>query len=329
MKRIRQMGWIAALAAGLAWSAPGVAQAAQQGYPSRPIQLVVPYAPGGTTDALGRILAEKLQSLLGRPVVVENLSGAGSSIGAARVAQATPDGHTLLFNNMAQALVGAQYKKLPYDPIDSFEPVGLVAYLPMLLEARADFPARDLDELVAYIRKNHARMSIANGGVAGSTHLCALMIMDAIGVEMTHVPYKGAGPALVDLVGGSVDLICDSPGSSTELIKSGKLRGYALTDKTRAATLPDIPTFEEQGYPDMQLLLWHGVYAPKGTPPEVVSVLTQALQQTMADESVRDRLAALSITPEAVEDINPEALRQRIRSESQRWSPLIEQAIGR
>lgn len=318
-------GWLSAVALGSLLASPVAAWA--NNYPEKSITMVVPYSPGGTTDNVGRILAEKLSQSLGVSVVIENSAGGGSAVGAGKVARARNDGYTLLFTNLAQSLLPSLNDNLNFDPIKDFEPIGLVGELPMMLVARSDYPPADVAELVEHLKANAQNINVGNAGVGSSTHLCALVVFDSLGIDgVTHVPYKGAGPALNDLIGGELDLVCDSPGSSTGHIAAGKLKGYALTSTKRIEAMPDIPTFEEAGYPGTNLTLWHGFYAPRGTPADVIEKLSAALQKAVEDEDFEKRLAVFSIDAESAENARPEPLREKLTSETQRWGELIQRA---
>lgn len=294
-----------------------------QSWPERPVTVVVPFAVGGVTDLLGRLFAERLGRELHVTMVVENAAGAGGTIGASRVARARNDGYTVLFHNLAHSTAPALYDKLNYDPIADFEPIGLVGHLPMMVVARPDFPSKGVAELVDYLKTNEKQIMIAHAGVGSSTHLCAVMLGKAIGITPNLVAYKGAGPALMDLVGGQVDLMCDSPGSSSPYVTTGRLRGYAVSGSRRVAAFASIPTFEEEGVKGMDLSLWHGFYVPKGTPQAVVDKLSAALRAALRDPAMVDRMAQVGIEAEQPENGRPEPLRARLAEEIERWIRLL------
>ena len=233
------------------------ASLAQTDYPAKPITIVIPFPPAGSTDVLGRILAQTMTKLLGQSVLVENTGGAGGTIGAARVARAAPDGYTVLFHNMAQASAPALYSKLTYDPVNDFEPVGIVNDMPMILVARKNFPADGLAGLLAYAKTNPGKINFASAGVGATSHLCEVLMASISGSKWTHVPYKGTGPALVDVLGGQVDLICDQPASTFGHIKSGAIKPIAVATKARLKALPEVATFTESGMPGFELAVWH------------------------------------------------------------------------
>src|SRR6185312_16335435 len=232
---------------------------AQDTYPSRPITLVVPYAPGGGSDLLGRVLAEGLRTRLGETVVVQNLAGAGSVVGSQQVAKAKPDGYTLLINHMGLSTVPALYKKVAFDPLASFEFVGLYAEAPMMIMARKAFA-----ELVDYVKAHPDKFTMASAGMGSATHLCAILFQQVVGVPITIVQYKGAGPAVIDVRSGQVDAICDLPTTTSSMVRSGEWRGYLLTAPKRLASLPDVPTSAELGVPSLDIAVWFALYAPVG-----------------------------------------------------------------
>ncbi|MFY7871665.1 MAG: tripartite tricarboxylate transporter substrate-binding protein, partial [Limnohabitans sp.] len=249
---------------GLAWCVATLAlQAAAQEFPSRPITLVMPYAPGGPGDVITRVFAGAMQKTLGQQVVVENPAGASGSIGTARVARARPDGYTLLMIHVSHATNVAMYKSLPYHPVDDFEPIGRATSGPMLIAARNGFPARNLNEFVAYARANAPRISLAHAGVGSASHLCGLMLMNALGVKFNEIPYKGTGPALNDLLGGQVDLLCDQTSGTVPSVKAGKIQAYAAAGRARIPSLPDMPAIAEAGVQGMDINISFGLYAPK------------------------------------------------------------------
>lgn len=312
--KINKLQWAAALLAGLTGAFAGT-HACAADYPEHPITVIVPYAAGGSTDALGRILARAMSVSLKQQVVIENVGGAGGTLGTARVAKAKPDGYTLLFHNMGHATAPSLYRNLPYDPVDSFAPIGGVADVPMILTARKDFPAKNFPELLAYARANEGKVTIANAGIGSTTHLCETLLTSVTKVKLMSVPYKGTGPALNDLVGGHVDLLCDQPASTTGFITKGAIKPIALATKSRIPTLPDVPTFAESGLKDFELSVWHGLYAPQGTPKPVVDKLAAALQAALRDPLVTERFASLGANVASEKMATPDALRARVKSE--------------
>jgi tripartite-type tricarboxylate transporter receptor subunit TctC len=297
-----------------------------QTYPTKTITMIVPFAAGGPTDTVARLIAQSMGAKMKQTVIVENVGGAGGTIGAARAAKAAPDGYTIFLHHIGHSTAPSLYRKLAYNAIDSFEPVGLVTDVPMTVVARKDFPARDFKEMLAYIKANKAKVTYANAGVGSASHLCGMLFMSAIGTDLTTVPYKGTGPAMNDLLGSQVDFMCDQTTNTTSQIKGGKIKGYAVTTKTRVAALPDLPTLNEAGLPGFEVAVWHGLYAPKGTPKQVVDTLSGALQVALKDPAVKQRFADLGTEPVADNRATPEALRAHLKSEIDRWNPIIAKA---
>jgi tripartite-type tricarboxylate transporter receptor subunit TctC len=304
----------------------GSSLAHAQDYPSRVITMLIPFPPGGSTDVLGRVLAETMTKSLGQQVIVQNAGGAGGTIGVGQAARAAPDGYTILFHNMAHAAAPALYPKLPYDPVAAFEPIGLVADVPMILVSRPDFPAADLGALITYAKENKDEMTFAHAGVGATSHLCSILFMSRIETEVTSVPYRGTGPALNDILGGQVDLICDQPVSTQGFIKAGTIKPYAVATKSRVASLPQVPTFQEAGLPGFELAVWHGLYAPKGTPPEAIEKLSTALQKALTDPTLKQRYAELGAEPPTQDRATPAALDAHLKAEIEKWRPIIEEA---
>ncbi|MBT2322373.1 tripartite tricarboxylate transporter substrate binding protein BugD [Variovorax paradoxus] len=313
------------LAAGLlGMQSPAVAQAP---WPDKPVTMVVPYSAGGPTDVVARMLAIPMGKSLGQTVVVENTVGAGGTIAPARVAKAKPDGYTILIHHMGMATAPALYKKLPYDPLKDFEYIGQVMDVPMTLLSRKDFPANNFKELLAYVKANKDKVSLANAGIGAVSQLCGLLFASQIGVDLTTVPYKGAGPALNDLMGGQVDLLCDQTTQTAPVIKDGnRVKVFGVTTPKRLASMPDIPTLDEQGLKGFDVRVWHGIYAPKGTPAAVTQKLNVALRAALQDEVVKQRLADLSSEIVPMEKVTPEALRSHLAAETAKWGKVIRAA---
>ena len=299
---------------------------AQEAFPNKPITLVVPYAPGGGSDFLGRVLADGLRAQLKESVVVQNLAGAGSVVGSAHVAKAKPDGYTLLLNHIGLSTVPALYKKLQFDPLAAYEFVGLFAEAPMVIMARKEFAPKNYAELVAYARQHREKFTMASSGMGSSTHLCAIIFQQALGVPITIVQYKGAGPAVIDVRSGQVDAICDLPTTTSSQIRSGELRGYVLTAPQRMASLPDVPTANELGVPSLAIGVWFGVYAPAGTPQPVIAILNKALREIVQDKVVAEKLAGIETYLLPLDQATPEALRAKLASQIALWTPIIEKA---
>ena len=295
-------------------------------YPSRYITMVVPYAAGGPSDTVGRLLAEPMTRTLGQQVVVENVGGASGTIGAARVAKADPDGYTLLLHTSAQATNTLLYRKLKFDAATDFAPIGVATLVPMTVVGRKDLPPNSAVELLDYIRINKDKVTIGNAGVGGPSHLCGMLLMSQLDTPMTPVPYKGTGPAMTDLLGGQIDLMCDQATNTVGHIKSGAVKAYAVTTKERVAALPDLPTVDEAGLKGFETTVWQGLYAPTGTPPEVVEKLAGALREALQDPKVVERMADLASTAAPQELATPAALKSQFDAEIALWKPLIEKA---
>jgi tripartite-type tricarboxylate transporter receptor subunit TctC len=315
-----RMRFVIHLAAGLLFAMPA---ASAQDFPSRPITMVVPFSAGGPGDVIARLIGGAMSNTLKQPVVIENVVGAGGTIGTNRVAKAAPDGHTVLLMHVGQATAPALYAKLPFDPVGDFATIGLVTDVPMILVARPKFPAKDLKELVAHVRTEGDKLTYGNVGLGSASHLCGLMFMSAVDAKLTPVYYKGGGPALNDLIAGHVDVYCDPATGPTPHIQAGTLRGYAITSKTRVPTLPDLPTAAEAGLPAFDVTTWYGLYAPRNTPKPVVDTLVIALQTALKDPAVVRRFAELSMAPVEPARATPAALESFLKSEVQKWGRII------
>ena len=300
--------------------------ASAQNYPERTITMVVPFAAGGPTDTVARLVAESMSKDLGQQIVVENVGGAGGTLGAARVAAADPDGYTILLHHIGMATSATLYRKLAYDPLNAFEYVGLVTDVPMTIVARKDFEPADLKSLIDYVKANKDKVTVANAGIGAASHLCGMMFMSAIQTPLTTVPYKGTGPAMTDLLGGQVDIMCDQTTNTTKQIKGGTIKAYAVTSPARLEVLKDIPTAVEAGLPGFEVGIWHGIYTPKGTPTEINERLSKSLQVALKDPNVGARFAELGTAPSSDADATPTALKAKLESEIGRWKPVIEAA---
>jgi tripartite-type tricarboxylate transporter receptor subunit TctC len=316
--------WIRWLAAVALAAVAGTAYA--QPFPNHAITLVVPFAAGGPTDVVARTLAASMGKTLGQSVVVENKLGAGGTIAANYVAKATPDGYTIFIHHNGMATATALYRKLPYNPLADFEYIGQVADVPMTLVARKDFPPESLRDYIAYVRANKQSINLANAGLGAVSHLCGMLLQQALGVELTTVPFQGTGPALTALLGGQVDTLCDQTTQTIPHIRAQKVKFYGVTTRTRIAALPDAPTLDEQGLKDFEVVVWHGVYAPKGTPREALERVNQALRAALRDPMVAGRFAELGaqIVPEDKQ--TPAGLRDWLKSEIDKWGPVIRSA---
>ena len=304
----------------------GVSQLGAQEYPTKVITMMVPFAAGGPTDTVARLLAASMSKTLKQQVIVENVGGAGGTIAPSRVAKATPDGYTILIHHIGMSTAPAMYRKLPYNPLTDFEPIGLINEVPMTMVAKKDFPAKDLKELIAYVKANKDKVNYANAGLGAASHLCGMLFMSAIQTDVTTVPYGGTAPAMNDLLGGQVDFMCDQTTNTTSQIKAGKIKVYGVTTKKRVASLPDVPTMDEAGLKGFEVSVWHALYAPKGTPKPVIDKLTRALQEALKDDNVKQRFAELGTEPVEQKRATPEALREHLKAEIDRWGPIIKKA---
>ena len=304
----------------------GTACAWAQPYPAKPITLVVPFAAGGPTDVVARILGAAMTKPLGQPVLVENKTGAGGTIAAAYTARATPDGYTFLIHHNGMATAPALYRKLSYKPLADFDYVSQVVDVPMTLVGRKDLPAQDFKELMAYAKANGDKVNLAHAGLGAVSHLCGMLLRQAMGVEMTTIPFQGTGPAMNALLAGQVDLLCDQTTSTTPYIKADSVKLYGVTTAARLKTLPGTPTLDEQGLHGFQVVVWHGIYAPKGTPKEAVDKFGAALRSALKDPAVVLRLADLGAVIPSDDKLTPAGLQAWLESETQRYAPVIKAA---
>ena len=310
---------------GLALLVGSVAASADE-YPSKVITLVVPFSAGGPTDTVARLIAQPMSQKLGQTVIIENVGGAGGTIAAARVARATPDGYTIFLHHIGQATSATLYKNLSYNVLTDFETVGLVTPVPMTIIAKKDFPAKDIKEFISYVKANKDKITYGNAGVGAASHLCGMLFMSAIETKLTTVSYKGTGPAMNDLLGGVFDFMCDQTTNTTGQIKGGRVKAYAVTSRTRVPSLPDLPTLDESGLKGFEVSVWHGLYAPKGTPKPVIDKLSAALQVALTDPTVKQRFAELGTEPEPVARATPAAHRAHLKAEVEKWAPVIKKA---
>jgi tripartite-type tricarboxylate transporter receptor subunit TctC len=310
----------------LAAALGGVSQLGAQEYPTKVITMVVPFAAGGPTDTVARLVGQAMGASLKQQIIVENVGGAGGTIAANRVAKATPDGYTILIHHIGMSTAPALYRKLPYNPINDFETIGLINDTPMTLVAKKDFPAKDLKELITYVKKNKDKVTYANAGLGAASHLCGMLFMTAIETDVTTVPYKGTAPAMNDLPGGQVDFMCDQTTNTTSQIKGEKIKVYGVTTKKRVPSLPNVPTMDEAGLKGFEVTVWHGLYAPKGTPKPVIDKLTKGLQEAIKDTTVKQRFADLGAEPVAEKAATPDALRAQLKAEVDKWGPIIKKA---
>lgn len=313
--------------AGLAAGAVLTATAAiAQTYPERQITMVVPFSAGGPTDTVGRLIAERMSADLGQQVIVENVGGAGGTLGAGNVASAEADGYTILLHHIGMATSATLYRNLAYNPTEAFEHIGLVTEVPMTIVARKDFEPTDFASFVSYVKENADTITMANAGIGAASHLCGMLFMQAVEAPIVTVPYKGTGPAMTELLGGQIDIMCDQTTNTAEQIKGGTIKAYGVTTPARLDIFPDLPTVAEGGFPGMEVSVWHGLYAPKGTPTDVVDRLSASLQAALADPDIAAKLAELGTAPSPTADATPTALKAKLEAEIARWKPIIETA---
>jgi tripartite-type tricarboxylate transporter receptor subunit TctC len=311
------------MAAGVAGLAVASQAALAQTYPSKPITMNVPFAAGGSTDVIGRILAERMKVMLGQPVIVENVTGAGGTIGVTRAVRAAPDGYTIsLGQNGSHVITGATYGNLPYDLLNDFEPVSLLVISPFVITSKKDVPAGDLKGLVAYLKANPGR-TVGNAGMGSITHVAGLVFQNVTGTKLQFVPYRGTGPAMQDLVAGQIDMMIGDPITGMPQVRAGLLKIYGVASDTRLPSAPDVPTVDEAGLPDYHISLWHGLWVPKGTPQPVIAKLNEAVLDALADPATRAKLAQAGQEVFPRERQNPDALRSLQKAEIGKWWPLI------
>ena len=297
-----------------------------QDYPAKPIVIVVPAAAGGPTDTLARVLAAAMGEPLRQQILIDNSGGAGGTIGINKVAKARADGYTLLLYHIGMSTAPALYRKLPYDTLKDFDAIGQIADVPMMLIAKKATPSANFAEFLGYAKANKDKLTYANAGVGSASFLCGLLFMSAIQTEFTMVPYKGTGPAMNDLVGGQVDFMCDQTTNTVPQIKSGNVKAYGVTTPARLASMPGIPTLDEQGLKGFDLVVWNGLYAPKGTPKPALDKLVAALQSAVQAPVLRTRLADLGAEPVPLAKATPQSLADLLKSEIDKWTPIIRKA---
>jgi len=314
--------WLAAIAA-LSLAAPA---AHAQSYPQRAVTLVVPFAAGGPVDVVARILAEPMRKSLGQAVVVDNTTGAGGSLGVGRVARAAPDGYTLSIGHWSTHVVNGAVYPLGYDLLKDLEPIAMVGGNPMIIVSKPQLPAANLKEMVAWVKANQEKVNVGTAGAGSSTHIAGIYFQNEIGAKLAFIPYKGTGPAMQDLIGGQIDMMVDQLSNSLPQVRGGKIKGYAITAKERSAAAPEIPTVDEAGLPGLHIAIWYGLWAPKGTPRDVIAKLNAAVVAALADAPTREKLAALGMEVVPRERQTPEALAAHQKAEIDKWWPIIKAA---
>ncbi|MDO9013471.1 MAG: tripartite tricarboxylate transporter substrate-binding protein [Polynucleobacter sp.] len=300
---------------------------AQANWPNnKPISLIVPFAAGGPTDTVARLIAIPMGKSLGTTVVVENAPGAGGTVASAKVARATPDGYTIYLHHMGMATAQALYDKLPYDPLVDFEYIGQVVDVPMLMLARKNFPPNNFKELEAYIKANGNKVTMANAGPGAVSQLCGLLFQSRLGVRLTNVPYKGTGPALTDLMGGQVDLLCDQTTQTIGVVKDNRVKVYGTTTPKRLSALPNVPTLDQEGLKGFEVKVWHGLYTPKNVPQAIQTKLNTALKAALNDPDVKKRLADSNIDVVSMDKVSASGLKTHLDNEINKWGPVIRKA---
>jgi tripartite-type tricarboxylate transporter receptor subunit TctC len=298
-----------------------------QQFPAKPVTMIVPYAAGGPTDTVARVMGVAMAKPLGQTVIVENKPSAGGILGPETVKNAKPDGYTILIHHIGMATTPSLYRQeLRFNPLADYEYIGLVNDVPMTVIARQNFPANNFKEFLAYIKANSSKVTLANAGIGAASHLCGMLFMSAIQTDLLTVPYRGTAPAMNDLLGGQVDIMCDQTTNTTSQIKGGKVKVYGVTSKTRVKSLPDVPTLDEQGLKGFEVGIWHGLYAPKGTPKPVIDKLVAALQESLKDATVNQRFADLGATSYPIDKATPAALQAHLKAEIDKWAPIIKKA---
>jgi tripartite-type tricarboxylate transporter receptor subunit TctC len=310
----------------LTWAIPRAAQAGD--YPDKPITVIVPFAAGGPTDRVARDLVEALRKPLGATLVIENVGGAGGSLGATKVSKAAPDGYTLLLHHIGMATAPALYRNLPYKALDDFEYLGLINEVPMTLIGRNTLPANSYADLSHWLQANQGKINLANAGLGSASHLCGLLFQQSLKIDMTTVPYKGTAPAMTDLLGGQVDLLCDQTTNTTSQIEAGKVKAYAVTTPKRLAmpALAKLPTLDESGLKGFNVTIWHGLYAPKGTPKAVVDKINAALRTALKDPDFQKREDALGAVIVTDGRVNGPEHKKFVEAELNKWGPIIKAA---
>jgi len=309
-------------------TAVALAGSALAEYPEKPVTIIVPFAAGGPTDKVARDLAEALRKPLGGTIVIENVGGAGGTLGATKVAKAAPDGYTLLLHHIGMATSPALYRNLPYKTLEDFEYVGLVNEVPMTLVGRTTLPANNYAELAKWLEANRGKINLANAGLGAASHLCGLLLQQSLKIDMTTVPYKGTAPAMTDLLGGQVDIMCDQTTNTSSQIESGKIKAFAVTTTKRLTTptLAKLPTLDESGLKGFNVSIWHGMYAPKGTPKPVLDKINAALKTALKDPEFGKREEALGAVVVTDARVNPAEHKKFVEAEINKWAPAIKAA---
>lgn len=314
------------LTRGLAAAGLLAASLAHAQYPTKSVTMLVPFAAGGPTDIVARVMAQAMGKPLGQTVIVENRPSNGGILAPEQLTKSQPDGYTILIHHIGMSTAPFLYRTLRYKPMEDFEYIGLINEVPMTIIARGNFPADNFKDFLTYIKANKTKVTYANAGLGAASHLCGMLFMSAIQTDFLTVPYKGTAPAMNDLLGGQVDFMCDQTTSTTSHIRSGKVKVFAVTTPKRVASLKEVPTLEELGLKGADVSVWHAFYAPKGTPKAVIDRLAGALQAALKDPAVATRFGELGTEPIDVRRATPEALKGFLKSEMEKWGPLIQKA---
>jgi tripartite-type tricarboxylate transporter receptor subunit TctC len=327
MSRVRAVRHLAVAAVLILVAAASPYAAAEESYPNRPITMIVPFAAGGPTDILGRVIAQSIGPMLGQQVVIDDVTGAGGTIGATKAARAAPDGYTMVMGNLGThaASLGI-YQNLPYDPRTDFEPVILVASTPMVLVTRKTLPVHTLDEVIAWAKANKGKATMGSAGVGSISHLTLLLFNHLTGADLTHVPYRGLSEAINDLLGGQIDTLFDQVVTATPHILGDQENAIVVTIPQRAPSIPNVPSADEAGLPDLQTVAWTALFFPKGTPAAIVERVNGAVQKAMTDPMIHKRLAEIGADIPAPADRSPQALGKLVKAEVDKWVPLIKAA---
>jgi tripartite-type tricarboxylate transporter receptor subunit TctC len=314
------------IAVALAATLGSIVGASAQPFPSRPITIIVPFAAGGPSDSLARVLGDRMRASIGQNFLIENITGAGGSIAVGRAVRAAPDGYTVSFGHLGTHVFNGAIYPLPFDLLKDFEPVALLPSNPMVVVSKTALPAKDLKELVAWLKANEGKATAGTAGAGSGSHIAGVYFQRVAGLKMQFVPYRGTAPALNDLVAGQIDLIVDQASNSMQQIRAGKIRAYAVTAKTRLPAAPDIPSVDEAGLPGFHMTLWNGLWVPKGTPKDAIAKLNAAVGEAMADASVKQRLNDLGLEIPPRGQQTPEALAAWHKAEIEKWWPIVKAA---
>ncbi len=297
-----------------------------QEYPTKPVVVVIPFAAGGPTDTLGRHLGAIMSKSLKQQVLIDNTVGAGGTIAVNKVAKAKPDGYMVLLHHIGMSTAPALYRKLPFNPLTDFEYIGQVADVPMTVIAKKDLPPDNFKDFIPYVKQNKAKLNYGNAGLGAASHLCGLLLMSALETDVTTVPFNGTGPAITALLGGQIDFMCDQTTNTTGQIMAGGVKVYGVTSATRVPSLANVPTLREQGLKNFEVVVWHGLYAPKGTPKPVLDKLNAALKAAVVDPSFKEALAKLGSVPVSADKATPQSLQTHLKAEIDKWGPIIKKA---